>query len=426
MASISRPPQGLFDTAKALIKEQHHTPTESDGEHPQDPPVAHRSQLVDGAANGHPPSQETSPPKPHSPRLSSIASGRRSMGTPSGRTGPPRSISYNYSLSGSHPASRANSPDEHDEHERVYPHIELPEGEFEDPDLSGEFPPATTPFRGVLEVEEAAEKKGKKRESYFYDVLSPRKWISESPKVEHTSFNLQGHSAGEGVQPLVEEPEAEDEPEEQGSEVPDRIRHARSPTTQSPSSGTPSSRFASFRRTRSLPHLKKEDGKSATAPRWNRLRSFIPHLAAQGREQNGKAPSAVVSQSVNITDELLVGGLSTLMLKLWFERDEKDDRRVPILLHRLRIRVSDSLHPLHGHKAVFRIECEYANGAARWVVYRQLREFLSLHTHYTLSNAYNRNIEDLPDFPRAGKYPFHAYPRTKIDRYLQVYLISTS
>ncbi|KAI0693955.1 phospholipase D [Cytidiella melzeri] len=153
-----------------------------------------------------------------------------------------------------------------------------------------------------------------------------------------------------------------------------------------------------------MPQIKKEgeEGVVNTAPKWNRLRSLIPHLAQQRREQTGKGPSSVISQSVNITDELLVGGLSTLMLRLWFERDEKDHRRVPIMFHRLRIRISDSLHPLHGNKAVFRIECEYANGAARWVVYRQLREFLSLHTHYAISNAYNRNVDALPDFPRAG------------------------
>lgn len=107
----------------------------------------------------------------------------------------------------------------------------------------------------------------------------------------------------------------------------------------------------------------------------------------------------MVPQSVNITDELIAGGLSALVLRLWFERDERDHRRVPILFHRLRIRVSDSLHPLHGKKAVFRIECEYANSTVRWVVYRQLREFLSLHAHYTVSNAYFRNVETLPDFP---------------------------
>jgi phospholipase D1/2 len=54
---------------------------------------------------------------------------------------------------------------------------------------------------------------------------------------------------------------------------------------------------------------------------------------------------------------------------------------------------------MHGHKSVFRIECEYANGAARWVVYRQLWDFLSLHTHYAVSNVYNRNVDNMPDFP---------------------------
>jgi hypothetical protein len=91
------------------------------------------------------------------------------------------------------------------------------------------------------------------------------------------------------------------------------------------------------------------------------------------------------------------------MLKLWFERDEKGHRRVPILLHRLRVRISDSLHPLGGDKSVFRIECEYANGAVRWVIYRKLTEFLSLHTHYALSNAYNRNIDTLPEFPKSSE-----------------------
>jgi phospholipase D1/2 len=105
---------------------------------------------------------------------------------------------------------------------------------------------------------------------------------------------------------------------------------------------------------------------------------------------------------VNITDELTVGGLSALILRLWFERDERDRRRVPILLHRLRIRVSDSLHPLHRSHSVFRIECEYANGAMRWVIYRQLRDFVSLHAHFAVSNVYNRNIEKLPEFPRTS------------------------
>ncbi|TFK81830.1 phospholipase D [Polyporus arcularius HHB13444] len=146
-----------------------------------------------------------------------------------------------------------------------------------------------------------------------------------------------------------------------------------------------------------MPHIQRE-AKSPSTPKWGRLKSLLPHIAGQAKT-HPPALSAVTPSNVNITDELITGGLATLMLRLWFERDERGHRRVPALFHRLRIRVSDSLHPLHGNKAVFRIECEYANGAVRWVVYRQLREFLSLHGHYTISNAYNRNIENFPEFP---------------------------
>lgn len=407
MASISRPPQGVHEVVKAFIREYHPSdqPSDHGDEHPQDPPIAHHS-ILNGSNTSSPPG---SPQKPQSPRLASLQNHRRHTGTPSGRTGPPRSISYNYDISGSHPASRANSHEDIEE----YPSIRLPSSdsgeEWEDPDLASDFVPTTTPFRGALEYQnpeqrekerEILERRQRRKDSYFHG------WTSDSPKEEHTPFGMPSTS----------------EQDEVLSQRAQSHRHARRPTLQSPTLSMASSRFLP-RRTRSLPHIKDKDKekdestKSTSAPKWGRLRSLLPHIAAQGRAP--PAASEVVPQSVNITDELITGGLSTLMLRLWFERDEKGHRRIPFLFHRLRVRVSDSLHPLHGNKAVFRIECEYANGAARWVVYRQLREFLSLHTHYTISNAYNRTIETMPDFPRAGELAVRLHhDRVQFNSYL--------
>ena len=142
----------------------------------------------------------------------------------------------------------------------------------------------------------------------------------------------------------------------------------------------------------------KEKDTSHGSAKWAKLRSLLPHIVHHS-QSIVPGPSVITSHAVNITDELITGGLSTLMLRLWLERDEKGGRRVPVLLHRLRIRVSDSIHPLQQQKSVFRIECEYANGAARWVIYRELRDFVSLHAHYTVSNVYNRIKEKLPEFP---------------------------
>jgi phospholipase D1/2 len=416
MASVAQPPHSIFEMAKLLTGEAKATPSNEEG-HPQEPPLGQSMDLADT----HPSNESPSSSRHQSPRMSNAA--RRSIGTPSGRTGPPRSISYNFSAS-SHPASRANSHDDNNGSIRELPHLELPENNIESFDQEYQFAPARTPFRGALEFQdseqkererEAVEKRAKKKErdSYFHDVFNPSRWITDSPKSEHQSFPMP---------PSLHEDTDHERPEKHETSEPQPLAKAdgngaapsgRSPTMEVQKSSSPS---GSTRRTKSLPHIRKtkEDGEVNTAPKWNRLRSLIPAIAQQRREQSNKGPSAVVSQSVNITDELMVGGLSTLMLKLWFERDEKDHRRVPVLFHRLRIRVSDSLHPLHGNKAVFRIECEYANGAARWVVYRQLREFLSLHTHYTISNAYNRNVDALPDFPRAG-LPYFNFLKDKGD-----------
>ncbi|EMD31658.1 hypothetical protein CERSUDRAFT_100122, partial [Gelatoporia subvermispora B] len=160
---------------------------------------------------------------------------------------------------------------------------------------------------------------------------------------------------------LTEQPEQEGEQTEAQGAAEAREKDAVQMLKEPPRAGP--------RRTKAMmPRIKTTEPqpRASAAPKWDRLRSLLPHIAERAK-QSQKDSSATVLQSVNTTDELISGGFSALILRLRFERGEKGHRRVLVLLHRLRIRVSGSLHPLHGHKAVFRIECEYANGAVRWV-----------------------------------------------------------
>ncbi|KAG9118708.1 Phospholipase D1, partial [Ceratobasidium sp. 392] len=143
-------------------------------------------------------------------------------------------------------------------------------------------------------------------------------------------------------------------------------------------------------------------GSEAGGSKWAILKPKIKtHVAQQHQQQ--QQPASGVAANVTVTDELLMGGLGVLLLQMFFERDDQDRRRVPILLHHLKIRVSDSINPLNGRHAVFRIECEYANGAARWVIYRQLRDFISLHGHYRVASVYlTRDQVLLPEFPKTS------------------------
>lgn len=318
--------------------------------------------------------------------------------TPSMRTGPPRSLSYTYSLPNSPATSRNNSKMV----EQSEPRDILSNGVEEE----GQYFPFTRreEFRGVLEYtasSDQSDRKGKKRDSRINDESwNPMRWFSESPKEEKPTF-----ISDEEAKAAEEKAAEHDQVKGDGQA---KIRDVEDPGAASEGEAIgslSSTKLASkLRRASSVPHSPQDKPKPGLA-NWGRLKSLLPNVVSEKHHApRTPGPSAVTHHSVNITDELITGGLSTLMLRLWFERDEKDNRRVPVLLHRLRIRVSDSLHPLHGNKSVYRIECEYANGAARWVVHRRLQDFVSLHYHYALSNAYNRNVENLPEFPRTSTY----------------------
>ncbi|KAF8208791.1 hypothetical protein K438DRAFT_1667027 [Mycena galopus ATCC 62051] len=301
-------------------------------------------------------------------RVPHLGHGAIGINTPSTRTGPPRSLSYGMSL----PSSPVGTY--------------RPNGHSDDVTEDGPFPFTTEDgFRTPLDMP-GGDRKGKKRESRILDdSWNPLKWFQESPQDD----KLGPFTADE------EKIETTPDPNAEGEEKDSSRTEKNSPRVEkdSPRVGV--------QRSSSVPYPASDRPK--TAPKWGRLRSLIPHIASQASEKAATpGPSVVAGNTVNITDELIASGLSTLMLRMWFERDEKDHRRIPALFHRLRIRVTDSLNPLDGQKSVFRIECEYANGAIRWVVYRELRDFFSLHAHYAFSNAYYRNLDDLPEFPKTS------------------------
>lgn len=325
--------------------------------------------------------------------------------TPAARTGPPRSLSFSYthtipSSFSSHSYINRNTGDILEEPSRPRA---LTESNIHDDPSTYDLIPRETQFRGPFDTttpeqkdryRDAADRRGKRREISRWDDFKSR-WLPDAL----------------AVSPLEEQPNIDmgkdnDREDAQTNGVPSP-RKASSVVDSGPDSGP------GFPRSQSSVQDKGKEGEcqdttqtqggKSPSTAWSRLRFLIPSVISHTPKPT---PSSVVTTGdVNITDELLVGGLSVLMLRLWFERDERGRRRVPILLHRLRIRISDSLHPLGGAQSVFRIECEYANGAMRWVIYRQLRDFLSLHAHYAVSNAYNRNIEKLPEFPRTSKIP---------------------
>ena len=350
--------------------------------------------------------------------------------TPATRTGPPRSLSFAYGLPHSPSTANANGYF-YGWEERAPPDSSV----LEDGDLA--FSLSEQEFRGALEYRDQQDRKGKRRQRERNSSddswnINPMRWFQESPKDEKPAIDFPASSAPAHDPSHTHMREENEELPAGSTSEPERSSASasffRRPNRGASLHGSGAESLPTtkrvMRRAFSVPHPKlrgntdgtqkdKDKDVATGTAKWAKLRSFLPNIV-HPHENIPPGPSAVTPQAVNITDELITGGLSTLMLRLWIDRDEKGHRRIPILFHRLRIRVSDSLHPMQRQASVFRIECEYA-GAARWVVYRELRDFLSLHAHYAVSNVYNRNVDHMPEFPKTS-LPYFKFLKEMGDR----------
>ena len=68
---------------------------------------------------------------------------------------------------------------------------------------------------------------------------------------------------------------------------------------------------------------------------------------------------------------------------------------------RAELRITDSVYPFHDKHAIFRIELEYGDSAVKWVIYRELKDFVNLHAHYRVANL-RQGIDKFPAFPKTS------------------------
>ncbi|GAA5971879.1 hypothetical protein JCM11641_001553 [Rhodosporidiobolus odoratus] len=121
----------------------------------------------------------------------------------------------------------------------------------------------------------------------------------------------------------------------------------------------------------------------------------------------GKGKKKKEAQGASLTGHELISELTTGVLPLVLvkmavmDRDERGDRRIPILMNYLKLRITDSVYPLHDKHAIFRIELEYGDGAVKWVIYRELKDFVNLHAHYRVANL-RQGIDKFPTFPKTS------------------------
>jgi phospholipase D1/2 len=164
------------------------------------------------------------------------------------------------------------------------------------------------------------------------------------------------------------------------------------------------------------PFLNSERATTFGAQRWRMIKHGLKLLGAAKKEEH----KVDYLKSAELMAELRAGAPAALMLASMIQRDEHGNKRIPVLLEQLKVRVTDSrptdedANETERH-LVFRIEMEYGSGLNRmkWVIHRSLRDFANLHLRYKLQGSSDKYIQlrsDADSRPKQPRFPKSAFP----------------
>jgi phospholipase D1/2 len=123
-------------------------------------------------------------------------------------------------------------------------------------------------------------------------------------------------------------------------------------------------------------------------------------------------------KSAELMAELSAGAPAVLMLASMIQRDEHGNKRIPVLLEQLKLRIKDSTPDPDDDSDrhwIFTMELVYGSGTSRmvWTVIRTLRDIYNLHFRYKFALRNEKYIPgriDLGTRPKQPKFPYSAFP----------------
>lgn len=148
------------------------------------------------------------------------------------------------------------------------------------------------------------------------------------------------------------------------------------------------------------------------AQKWRQVKGALKLLRQKKEEQFD------FSKSAELMAELRAVAPAVLMLASMIQRDEHGNKRIPVLLEQLRLRITDSA-PLSDKDSerhwIFTMELEYGSGPSqmRWTIKRTIKDILNLHWKYKLAlgnEGFPSNRLDLGSRPKQPRFPLSAFP----------------
>lgn len=160
------------------------------------------------------------------------------------------------------------------------------------------------------------------------------------------------------------------------------------------------------------PFFNSERASTFGAQKWKQVKNTLKLLRQKKEDRFDYFKSA------ELMAELRAGAPAVLMLASMIQRDEHGNKRIPVLLEQLKLRITDSSPVPDDDKDrhwLFTIELEYGSGPSRmsWTVVRTLRDIYNLHLRYKFAignEKYMPGRLDLGGRPKQPKFPYRAFP----------------
>ncbi|EWG40077.1 phospholipase D [Fusarium verticillioides 7600] len=160
------------------------------------------------------------------------------------------------------------------------------------------------------------------------------------------------------------------------------------------------------------PFFTSERASTFGAQKWKQVKNTLKLLRQKKEDRFDYFKSA------ELMAELRAGAPAVLMLASMIQRDEHGNKRIPVLLEQLKLRITDSSPMEDDDKDrhwLFTIELEYGSGPSRmsWTVTRTLRDIYNLHLRYKFAinnDKYMPGRMDLGGRPKQPKFPYSAFP----------------
>ncbi|KAH7357821.1 phospholipase D1 [Plectosphaerella cucumerina] len=160
------------------------------------------------------------------------------------------------------------------------------------------------------------------------------------------------------------------------------------------------------------PFFSGERASTFGVKQWKQVKNTLKLLRQKKEDRFDFAKSA------ELMAELRAGAPAVLMLASMIQRDEHGNKRIPVLLEQVRLRISDSAPEPDDERerhVVFTIDMEYGSGPSRmkWTIIRTVKEVYQLHVRYKFAmrnDKYLYGRADVGARPKQPKFPWAAFP----------------